>query len=442
MKALRAVLAMALLWAVALGQARHAQAWAANSESPRAAQPVRIGSKKFTESYVLAEIARRAAAKAGLSVDLRQGMGGTIILWQALSQGAIACYPEYTGTIREIILKQPRPATVEASVDMENMRRQLLPFGVGMTGPLGFNNSYALLTRRSRAQELGIHKISDLKKHPGLRVGLSHEFLGRADGWGPLSARYGLHMTQVQGLDHALAYTALAKSEIDVMDAYTTDAKIAGKDLVALVDDLGFFPLYQAVFLYRLDADPRLPQALRRLEGTLTEARMNQLNEIAERTRNYAQAAALYFNESIGSGSPVADVTRWTRRHLLLVGLSLAASILVGLPLGIWASRPGWASEVILGATGLIQTIPSLALLAMLVSIPFLGISPLTAIIALFLYGLLPIVRNTASGLQDIPRPLRESAEPWDWNRVRVCSKSFSPWPRAPFSPGSKPAPS
>ena len=382
---------------------------AANGAFSRA-EPVLIGSKKFTESYVLAEIAKRAAAKAGLSTELHQGMGGTIILWDALRQDAIACYPEYTGTLREVILKT-RAAAMDPSVDVEDLRRQLVPLGIGITGPLGFNNSYALLMRRDRAGELGIRRISDLKRDPGLRAGLSHEFLGRSDGWGPLCERFGLHMTNVRSLDHTLAYTALAKNEIDLMDAYTTDAKIAEEDLVALEDDLGFFPQYQAVFLYRLDAEPRLPQALHRLEGTLTEQRMIQLNEIAERTRNYAQAAAAYFHEAAAPGSMVVNITRWTRRHLLLVGLSLWGSILIGLPLGIWASRPGWSSEVILGATGLIQTIPSLALLAMLVSIPFLGISPLTAIIALFLYGLLPIVRNTASGLQDIPRPLRESAE-------------------------------
>jgi osmoprotectant transport system permease protein len=376
-------------------------------------QPVIIGSKKFTESYVLAQIAKCALTRAGLTVDLREGMGGTIILWEALREGAITCYPEYTGTIREVILKGTPRSRDERPADWENLRQQLASYGVGMTGSLGFDNTYALVMRRVRAQALGIHQISDLQGHPELVVGLSHEFLGRADGWTPLCARYVLQMRQVRGMDHALAYAVLAKGEIDVTDAYSTDARIAEEDLVTLRDDRGFFPRYQAVFLYRLEAAPSIPRALRTLEGALDEKRMTELNALAERTRDYSRAAAEYFREGVASGhrSLAADVARWTNRHLLLVGLSLSGSILLGVPLGIWASRPGWVSEVILGVAGLIQTVPSLALLALLVSIPFLGISPVTAIVALFLYGLLPIVRNTASGIQDIPRPVRESAE-------------------------------
>lgn len=378
------------------------------------AKPVIIGSKKFTESYVLAEIAKRAMEKTGLRAEHRPGMGGTIVLWEALRESQITCYPEYTGTIREVILKaQPFALEATRDDDLEELRRQLAPYKVGMSGALGFNNSYALVMRRKRAQELGIHRISDLRKHPQLRVGLSHEFIGRADGWGPLSRHYGLEMRNVRGLDHTLAYVALRKGEIDVMDAYTTDPKIAEEDLVTLRDDTRFFPSYQAVFLYRLDADPHVLDVLHRLEGTLPEERMIQLNSLAEETRNYAQAADAYFPEQSQGhpGSFAARLSRWTGRHLLLVGVSLLAAILLGIPLGIWASRPGWVSEIILGVTGLVQTIPSLALLAMLVSVPFLGISPVTAIIALLLYGLLPIVRNTATGIQDIPRPICESAE-------------------------------
>jgi osmoprotectant transport system permease protein len=139
---------------------------------------------------------------------------------------------------------------------------------------------------------------------------------------------------------------------------------------------------------------------------------MIRLNAEAERTKNYAQAAQLYFGESGGAAAEsfAHKLWRWTARHLELAGISLLLAIIVGLPLGIVASRGGPISHAILAVTGIIQTIPSLALLALLVPLPFFGISLRTAIAALFLYGLLPIVRNTASGLQDIPRPLRESA--------------------------------
>lgn len=371
-----------------------------------AAQPVVVGSKKFTESYVLGEIAQRVLEEAGIPAEHRQGMGGTIILWEALTQGAITSYPEYTGTISEEILKTHGP------MSLEGMRKELSRLGVGVTGELGFNNTYALVMRRERARQLGIAKISDLRKHPELVVGATHEFLQRKDGWRPLSERYDLKMRDVRGIDHALGYVALANGTIDLKDAYSTDAKIAENNLVVLEDELGFFPQYHAVLLYRLDADPRVPAALRRMEGTLSDARMIQLNAAAEQTKDYSRAASLYFKETAQgkSASLASNIARWTARHLLLVGLSLFFSILIGIPLGIWASRPGFVSQLILGTTGLVQTIPSLALLALLVSIPALGISPLTAIIALVLYGLLPIVRNTATGIQDIAVPLRESA--------------------------------
>ena len=373
------------------------------------ANPIIIGSKKFTESYVLGEIAKRTLNDAVIPAEHRQGMGGTIILWQALQGGQIDAYPEYTGTIAQEILKTNRQLSLNEIGDA------LARFGVGMTKPLGFNNTYALVMRRSEAQRLGLRTISDLRKHPELKIGLTHEFLDRQDGWRPLRERYGLPQRNVIGIDHALGYAALANGSIDVKDAYSTDAKIAENDLVTLEDDLGFFPKYEAVFLFRLSMRPDAIAALRRLEGTLDEKRMIRLNLEAERTKNYTRAANLYFEDGAKSTDTIGEsfpqkLARWTLRHLQLAGFSLLLSVLFGIPLGILASRGGPIGQSILGFASVVQTIPSLALLALLVPLPFFGISVRTAITALFLYGLLPIVRNTASGLQDIPRSLRESA--------------------------------
>ncbi len=374
-----------------------------------AADPVLVGSKKFTESYVLGEIAKRALTNAGVNTEHRPGMGGTIILWQALSTGQIDLYPEYTGTISEEILKN-------RDVSFDEMRTTLSRSGVGMTNDLGFNNTYTLVMQRSEAQRLQIKTISDLRNHPELKFGLTHEFLDRQDGWRPLAQRYDLQPKQVVGIDHGIGYAALQNGSIDVKDAYSTDAKIGEYDLVALKDDLQFFPQYKAVFLYRLNLPPTAIAALRKLEGTLDEKRMIRLNAEAERTKNYARAAALYFqpNESAIStttGESLSHkLTRWITRHLELAGFSLLLAVIVGVPLGIVASRGGLMGHSILAFAGIMQTIPSLALLALLVPIPFFGISPRTAIAALFLYGLLPIVRNTATGLQDIAPSLRESA--------------------------------
>jgi osmoprotectant transport system permease protein len=373
------------------------------------AADVVIGSKKFTESYVLGEIAKRTLTDAGIPAEHRQGMGGTIILWEALRGGQIDAYPEYTGTIATEVLKS------DSTLSLDQIRNSLEKVGVGMTAPLGFNNTYALVMRRSEAQRLGIRAISDLQKYPELKFGLTHEFLDRQDGWRPLRQRYGLPQQNIIGIDHALGYSALANGSIAVKDAYSTDAKIEQNDLFVLEDDLHFFPKYEAVFLFRSSTRADAIAALRRLESTLDETRMIRLNAEAERTKNYARAADLYFERSARSPNALNDsfphkLARWTLRHLQLAGFSLLLSIIVGIPLGIVASRGGAVGHVILGFVGVVQTIPSLALLALLVPLPFFGISIRTAIAALFLYGLLPIVRNTATGLQDIPRALRESA--------------------------------
>ncbi|HEU5247913.1 MAG TPA: glycine betaine ABC transporter substrate-binding protein [Candidatus Udaeobacter sp.] len=376
---------------------------------PASANPIVIGSKKFTESYVLGEIARRALNDAGVAAEHRQGMGGTIILWQAMRGGQINTYPEYTGTIVQEILKTDHQSS------LDEIRDALRKFGVGMTEPLGFNNTYALVMRRSEAQRLAVRTISDLREHPELKIGLTHEFLDRQDGWRPLRERYELPQQNVAGIDHALGYAALANGSIDIKDAYSTDAKIEENDLVVLEDDLRFFPKYDAVFLFRSSVSPDVITALRRLEGTLDEKRMIHLNMEAERTKDYTFAANLYFEDGGRSANFAGEsfphkLARWTLRHLELAGFSLLLSVIIGIPLGIVASRGGVIGQGILGFVSVVQTIPSLALLALLVPLPFFGISVRTAIAALFLYGLLPIVRNTASGLQDIPRSLRESA--------------------------------
>src|SRR5207237_981488 len=209
------------------------------------AKPVVIGSKKFTESYVLGEIAKRTLSDAGISTEHRQGMGGTIILWEALRTGQIDINPEHTGTNAQQRLKRGD------ELDLEQIATELGKAGIGMTEPLGFNNTYALVMSRSRAEKLGLRTITDLKNHPELKFGLTHEFLDRKDGWRQLAQDYQLNPRSVIGLDHALGYAALTNGSIDVKDAYSTDAKISENDLVVLEDDHHFFPQYKAVLLFR-----------------------------------------------------------------------------------------------------------------------------------------------------------------------------------------------
>ena len=373
--------------------------------------PLAVGSKKFTESYVLGEIAKKRLADAGITTVHRQGLGGTIIVWQALLHGDIAAYPEYTGTISEEILKNKELTTPDA------MRAELQKQNIGMTDELGFNNTYALVMPRKRAADLGIRTISDLSRHPELRAGPTPEFLGRKDGWNPMATRYGLKFAETKGLEHGLGYAALQSGQIDIKDCYSTDAKIAEYNLLVLDDDQHFFPQYRAVFLYRLDAPLKAISALQGLVGKIGQEKMTALNARAEATKDYTLAASEFFAKD-GKASVGADANRTAKllseiplrtfQHLTLVFWSMLAAILAGIPLGIAASRPGMISQSILGITGVFQTIPSLALLALF--IPLFGIGSFTAILALFFYSLLPIVRNTAAGLQDIPGPLRESA--------------------------------
>jgi len=392
---------------------------------PARALKIVVGSKKFTESYVLSDIAKKLIENEGIIVDHKQGMGGTVILWQALRTGSIMLYPEYTGTISEEILKS------KAHMSPDEMRAALAKEGIGMTGELGFNNTYALVMTEEKAKRLGIRTLSDLKNHPELRAGPTPEFLGRKDGWKPMCERYGLTFNDVRGIEHGLGYAALKSDQIDLKECYSTDAKIADNHLVVLQDDKGFFPQYKALFLYRLDTPAKAIAALRKMEGTLDEKRMTALNAEAEKTKNYELAAASYFGkaeraaavknvESVGS-----SVWRYTREHLILVGVSLLTAILIGIPLGILAGKPGPLSQLVLGGTGLIQTVPQLALLALL--IPLLGIGTRVSVIALFLYSLLPIVRNTATGLQDIPRPFKEAAAALGLEPRAQLTKVFLP---------------
>ena len=334
-------------------------------------------------------------------------------MFQALTSGDVDVYPDYTGTISEVILQG------QSAYTLADMRRLLAPRGIGVSEPLGFNDGYALAIPERTADRLGVRTLSDLARHPELRLGLTHEFLGRADGW-PGSRAYGLDPSSPRGIQHELAYQAIASNKIDVTDIYTTDAQIAQLGLRVLDDDRGFFPRYDAVLLYRLDLERRAPAAfaaMMRLAGRIDETRMIRANaRVVLAQRPFAEAADSLLVETLGrrGGTADAGTTMWRRiardtmQHMKLVLISLAAAIAVGVPLGIAAARAPGIASVAIGATGLLQTIPSLALLALL--IPVLGSGAKPALVALFLYSLLPIVRNTCTGLATLPPPLLESA--------------------------------
>ena len=385
---------------------------AASAAPAQDAAPVRIGSKKFTESVVLGEMARLLVEAAGHDAVHRRELGGTRVLWSALRAGEIDVYPEYTGTLLQEILVRERIR------DRAALARALARRGLRMTAPLGFNNTYAIGVRAQTAERLGLRTISDLRGHPDLVLGFGNEFMNRADGWPGLRRHYGLPQTDVRGLDHDLAYRGLAAGALDAIDVYATDAEIAYYGLRVLEDDRDFFPAYHAVLLYRADLAARAPAAvamLERLAGRLDEDTMARLNARVklERERD-TEVAAAFLERHLRVESEVVARDAWTRfwrhtrEHLALVAVSLSAAIALAIPLGVLAAQYPRAGQLILGATGIVQTIPSLALFVFM--IPLLGIGGPPAVAALFLYSLLPIVRNTYAGLTDIAAPIRESA--------------------------------
>jgi osmoprotectant transport system permease protein len=233
--------------------------------------------------------------------------------------------------------------------------------GLAASTPFGFSNGYALGMLEARAKALGIETLSDLAKHPALSLGLSHEFLRREDGWPGLRAAYGLKPKDPRGLDHGIAYEALAAGQVEVIDLYTTDAKIARLGLRVLADDRRFFPRYDAVILHRIDAPARHPRAFAAWaasQGRIDEATMIRLNGRAELDRvdfamvagEFLGAAPAAAQRSLWSAVFAPDFARLAVEHVALVFGSLAAAIAVGVPAGIVAARVPAIAQPLLAA--------------------------------------------------------------------------------------------
>lgn len=377
----------------------------APAQSPGTASRVTIGSKNFTEAVILGEIGAGLARQQGLDVEHKRQLGGTRILWRALQTGQIDAYAEYTGTLAAELLQLP-------GADDATLRAALAKRGLAMTPSLGFENTYALGMQAKRAKSLGIATLSDLRAHPQLKLGLSNEFMQRADGWPGVRAAYRLPQTP-DGLDHDLAYRALASGAIDVTDLYSTDAEIPYYRLTVLADDQRYFPGYDAVYLYRADLAQRAPMwkaAIDGMAGRIDAAAMQRLNaQVKLEHRAEADVAAQWLGvDPPETSSRAARIWQRTLEHLSLVGISLGLALIVALPLGIFASRRRRLGQVVLSLTGVLQTLPSLAVFVFM--IPLFGIGAKPAIAALFLYSLLPIVRNTHAGITGIPLELRETA--------------------------------
>jgi osmoprotectant transport system permease protein len=365
------------------------------------AAPVVIGSKNFAENYILAEAGAQLLESRGYEVQRRFGLNGTKIVFEALSNRKIDLYPEYTGTVTEVILEQPQLR------EFDEIQAALAGRGLRLLEPLGFSNSYAIAVTAGLAQQLGLQNISDLRRAGRVRVGLPHEFLSRNDGWAGLKERYDIDQPAT-GIEHSLAYEAMASGKLDVTAVYSTDGEILRSQLVLLHDDLAYFPQYRAAFFTHIDLPTDVAAILELMSGRIDDRRMQQLNlQVLDPEVSFADVAAAFLLdegliESSGAAPALASrLWRNTRQHLKLTGIALALAIVTGVGIAMLVHAHKRAADVFLYFTGLLQTVPSIALLALL--IPWFGIGQTPAIIALFLYSLLPIARSTITAILAIP---------------------------------------
>ena len=393
------------------------------------AHAVVIGCKPDVEGQVLAEIMAQLLENRGFTVERRYSLGGTLICFEALKRGSVDVYPEYSGTLAQAILQ------LHGKVSHARMRELLRErYNLEMLDFFGFSNTYALALSKQTAERLDLKRISDLSRQPDLRFGFSNEFLNRPDGWIGLAKVYGLSARPV-GMEHALTYSAIREDKLDVTDAYSTDGDLRKFDLTLLEDDRGFFPSYLAFPFVRGDLDDAAKHALEELAGTLSAEQVQTLNQSVQEKKSVPDVAG-QFLKSKGlltgqrpAAAPSEAVERsidwWfllqcTLTHLKLTLFSLLAGMAIAIPLAVMVYRLRTVSRTVMYFAGVLQTIPSIALLAFM--IPLFGIGAKPAIAALFLYALLPILRNTAAALFSIDPVLRKVSVGMGltaWQRMR-----------------------
>ncbi len=250
---------------------------------PAREERIVVGSKHFTEQVVLAElIAQHLEARTGMPVDRRFYLTGSYIAHQALLSGRIDMYVEYTGTALSAVLKQ-QPSGSSAEVLARVRRAYAEQYGLEVTEPLGFNNTFALVIRGEDAARLGIRTLSQAAAHtPEWRAGFGYEFLERPDGYPGLARTYQFKFAEAPRImDMGLLYRALKEKQVDFVAGNSTDGAIAALGFVALEDDRHYFPPYDAVPIVRRDTLQRHPavrQALAELAGKLSEEEMRRLN--------------------------------------------------------------------------------------------------------------------------------------------------------------------
>jgi len=250
----------------------------AKTETTTQGNRVVIASKDFTESIILAEIAAQLLEARGVSVERQFELGGNLP-HEALLSGKVDLYPEYTGTAYAAILHHT-PISNPRQVYEQVKQEYATQFGLDISLPLGFENTFAMLVRGEDARRLKLKTISDATPYaPGWRAGMGQDFMSRADGFPGFSKAYGLKFREVREMDLSLTYIALASKQVDLIAGNSTEGRIATLDLVQLEDDRRYFPPYEAVYVVRKAAlTPTLSEVLSKLSNAITTDEMRKLN--------------------------------------------------------------------------------------------------------------------------------------------------------------------
>ena len=359
---------------------------------------ITVGSKRFTENLIIGEIFAQLLEDRGFVIKRKLGLGGTMVAFNALNENEIDVYPEYTGTLIKAIFKKK---------DFNSVREILSKKNIDLLPPLGFDNSYCLIMNRDHAHALGIKTISDLSHFPHLRGGLSFEFQARNDGWNQLKKVYSLK-NKIKGIEIPLTYKAVKNNKVDFAEAYSTEPMIKKMNFIILKDDHHFFPKYKALALIHNSLPEKAKKTLKLLSGRISNEIITNLNaqaasgiSINKVVNEFLNREKLIFNKKqIKKDNFWIKTYKRTKIHLFLTTFAVFLAILVAFPFALFSVGNQKFSKLILGLSGVFQTIPSIALLAFM--IPLFGIGYKPAIIGLFIYSLLPILRNTYTSLNQI----------------------------------------
>ena len=387
--------------------------------------PLVIGSKTFTENILLGELlAVLLEEKYQQKVERKLNIGGTKLVFDALNSKQIDVYPDYTGTGYTMILKLSGETRAEKIYQIVK-QNFLKKFQIHWSPPLGFNNTYTLALQKDDARFKSVNQISELKgKEQNLSLAVGHEFMEREDGYDSFTRMYQLNFpkNKIHTMNPALMYSALKNKKADLIMAYSTNGKIKSYNLKTLEDDKNFFPPYHAAYLTRLGVlkqFPSLKKAFQELKGNINEKEMTNLNYQMEQRKD--KPALLAKNFLIKKNILNKKIVQFKKQnligyyfskrdyffkifieHLVLTFSALFLSLFLSIPIGILSARKKSLEKIVFPIVNTFQTIPGLALLGLL--IPFLGIGYAPAILTLFIYSLLPLIRNTYEGIKGVDR--------------------------------------